>query len=83
MSLKPIDKHHFYLNDQLIDLVWIAHKAGRQTNAANYHDINRSLSWLNKLASRLLAGEIRNDDERGVRKRLAILGLEWYLDEEK
>ena len=82
MSLKPVDKHHFYLDDQLIDLVWIAHKARQQTNAANYHDMNRSLNWLNKLASRLLAGEIRDDDEQGVKKRLVILGLEWYLNDE-
>jgi hypothetical protein len=81
MTLKPIDKHHFYLDDKLIDLVWIGHKARRQTNAANYHEMNRSLNWLNKLASRLMLGEIRDGDEQGVQRRLAILGLEWYLDE--
>ena len=81
MSLKPIDKQHFYLDDRLIDLVWISHKAKHQTNAANYHQMNRSLSWLNKLARRLLTDETRADDEQKARKRLAILGLDWYLEE--
>ncbi len=80
MALKPIDRQHFYLDDKLIDLVWIAHQVKKQTNAANYHEMNRGLNWLNKLAQRLLVNEINEADEHLARKRLDILGLGWYLE---
>jgi hypothetical protein len=80
MPLHPIDEQHFYLDGKLIDLVWINHNAKKQTNAANYHEISRSLRWLNKLAARLVAGDVAGEDEQFARKRLAILGLDWYLD---
>lgn len=81
MSLTPIDDKHFYLNDQLIDLVWIGYQAKLMTNAANYHDMNRSLNWLNKLARRLTAGQTTVEDESQARRRLLTLGLDWYLKE--
>ena len=80
MPLKPIDKQHFYLDDTLIDLVWIAHQVKKQTNAANYHEMNRGLNWLNKLAERLLTDNFTEEDERLARKRLEILGVSWYLE---
>ena len=80
MPLKPVDKQHFYLDDTLIDLVWIAHQVKKQTNAANYHEMNRGLNWLNKLAERLLTDNFTEEDERLARKRLEILGVSWYLE---
>lgn len=80
MPLKPLDRQHFYLDDTLIDLVWIAHQVKKQTNAANYHEMNRSLNWLNKLAHRLLSGNTSDDDERLACKRLEALGVSWYLE---
>ena len=80
MALKPIDRQHFYLDDKLIDLVWIAHQVKKQTNAANYHEMNRGLNWLNKLAHRLSADETNENNEYVARKRLSTLGLDWYLE---
>ncbi len=83
MPLKPIDAEHFYLNDKLIDLVWIGYQAKKQINAANYHDMNRSLNWLNQLAQRLLDDNVTDTDELIVRKRLEALGFGWSLDDDE
>lgn len=80
MPLKTIDEKHFYLDDRLIDLIWIHRHANTLINAANYHEVNRSLNWLNGLAHRLARGEERESDEAMVRKRLTALGLDWYLE---
>jgi len=80
MALKTVDEQHFYIDDRLVDLVWIKRHAGELVNAANYHEITRSLHWLNRLAQRLAAGEVRAADELTAKKRLAALGLDWYLD---
>ena len=80
MPLRSIDEQHFYLDDKLIDLVWIGHKTQKQINAANYHHMNRSLRWLNKLAARLVCGDVTQDDEQQVRKQLTVLGLDWTLE---
>ncbi len=79
MTLKPIDTEHFYLNTKLIDLVWIGYHAQKQTNAANYHDMNRNLNWLNQLAQRLLDNDVTDTDELIARKRLEALGFGWSL----
>jgi len=81
VSLKSVDDKHFYLDDRLIDLVWIERHANELVNAANYHEINRSLNWLKKLARRLAAGNSAENDELQVRRRLSLLGLGWYLEE--
>lgn len=83
MALKSVDSQHFYIDDRLIDMVWIKHHAGELVNAANYHEINRSLHWLTRLAQRLAEGRVAEDDEAATeiaKKRLANLGLHWYLD---
>ena len=79
MSLKGVDEKHFYVDGKLIDLVWINHHAKTLINAANYHEMNRSLHWIRKLAERLATGDERVDDERELRKRLATLGLDWIV----
>ncbi len=80
MVLKALDEQHFYIDDKLVDLVWIGYQTKKQINAANYHDVNRHLNWLNKLAERLLTNDVDERDERMVRKRLAALVLSWYFD---
>jgi hypothetical protein len=80
MVLKALDEHHFYIDEKLVDLVWIGYQAKKQINAANYHDINRHLNWLSKLAERLVVHDVDERDERVVKKRLVALGLGWYLD---
>ena len=80
MALKAMDEQHFYLDDKLIDLVWIGYQAKKQINAANYHDMNRHLKWLNSFAVRLLTDDINDNDERIAKKRLSGLGLGWYLE---
>ncbi|GAB4427824.1 MAG: hypothetical protein Kow0031_07920 [Anaerolineae bacterium] len=83
MALKSVDSQHFYINDRLIDMVWIKRHAGELVNAANYHEINRSLHWLTRLAQRLAEGSVAESDvaaEAAAKKRLANLGLHYYLD---
>lgn len=80
MTLKAVDEQHFYIDDKLVDLVWIGFQAKKQTNAANYHQMNRHLSWLNKLARRLLTNNITPKDEQTARNRLTALGMGWYFD---
>ncbi len=82
MALKSVDSQHFYIDDRLIDMVWINRHAGELVNAANYHEINRSLHWLNRLAQRLAEGRVAETDaeaEAAAKKRLTNLGLNWYL----
>jgi hypothetical protein len=79
MSLKGVDPKHFYVDDKLIDLVWITHHANTLVNAANYHEINRAMHWLRKLAERLAEGRHKPGDEQGVRQRLATLGLGYII----
>lgn len=79
MTLKSVDDKHFYVDDRLIDTIWIERHGNNLVNAANYHDVNRSINWLKAAARRLAAGEERVDDEKNVRKRLAALGLDYYL----
>ena len=80
MTLKALDAQHFYIDEQLIDLVWIGHHAKKQITAANYHDMVRNLRWLHKLAQRLLADNIDPNDEPMAKKRLAALGCGWYFE---
>jgi len=80
MTLKSIDPEHFYLDERLIDLAWIAHQVRKKTTAANYHEMNRSLNWLKKCARRLAANEATDTDEATVKKMLIILGYGWYFD---
>jgi len=80
MILKAIDEQHFYLDERLIDLAWIGYQVRKKTTAANYHDMQRSLNWLNKLAVRLLAEEARPDDAALARKMLIVLGYGWYFE---
>jgi hypothetical protein len=82
MALKSVDSQHFYIDGRLIDMVWINRHAGELVNAANYHEINRSLHWLNRLAQRLAEGRVAETDaeaEAAAKKRLTNLGLNWYL----
>ena len=79
MPLKSVDDKHFYVDDRLIDTIWIERHANNLVNAANYHEVNRSINWLKKLGRRLAAGDERVDDEKNVKKRLATLGLDYYL----
>jgi len=81
MALKPIDEQHFYIDDHLIDMAWIGHQVKKQITAANYHDIQRHLGWLNHLASRLLTANIDEQDEAMAKKRLSALGYGWYFEE--
>lgn len=80
MTLRAGDEQHFYIDAQLIDLVWIEHRVRKEINAANYHDRQRHLRWLHKLAGRLLAGHIEAQDEAAARRSLAALGFGWYFD---
>jgi hypothetical protein len=80
MVLKTIDSQHFYLNERLIDLVWIAHQVRKKTTAANYHEMHRSLDWLKKCARRLSAGEATPNDEATAKKMLIVLGYGWYFE---
>jgi hypothetical protein len=80
MAFKPIDAQHFYIDDHLIDLVWISHQIRQQTNAANYHDKQRNLSWLHKFGRQLAAGNITEKDEAKAREKLISLGYRWYFD---
>jgi hypothetical protein len=79
MTLKGIDPKHFYVDDKLIDLVWITHHANTLVNAANYHEVNRAMHWLRKLAERLVEGDERPGDEHGLRRRLTTLGLAYIV----
>jgi len=79
MTLKSVDDKHFYVDDRLIDTIWIERHANNLVNAANYHEVNRSINWLKKFARRLAAGDERVDDEKNVKKRLVTLGLDYYL----
>ena len=79
MTLKTVDDEHFYIDDRLIDTIWIERHANNLVNAANYHEVNRSINWLKKLARRLAASDERDDDEKNVKKRLVTLGLDYYL----
>jgi len=79
VALQAIDHQHFYLDDRLIDLVWIGYHAGRQSNAANHHDIKRNLNWLANLARRLQTGNVDSRDERVARRKLKALGRGWDL----
>jgi hypothetical protein len=80
MALIPKDDFHFYVDDKLIDIIWISHNIQQQTNAANYHEMTRTIGWLKKLAQRLLDGRSTERDEVTVRKKLAAVGLDWYLE---
>lgn len=80
MALIPKDDYHFYVDDKLIDLIWINHHIQQQTNAANYHAMTRTIGWLKKLAQRLLNGQATDRDETALRKKLAAVGLNWYLE---
>ena len=80
MTLKAVDEAHFYIDDHLIDLAWIGYQVRKKTTAANYHDMNRSLIWLQKLAVRLRAGEAEQADETTARKMLTTLGYGWYFE---
>ncbi|MCG3211529.1 MAG: hypothetical protein FOGNACKC_05175 [Anaerolineae bacterium] len=80
MALKPKDTLHFYVDDKLVDLVWINHHIQQQTNAANYHEMTRTIGWLKKLAQRILDGRATDRDEQTARKKLAAVGLNWYLE---
>ena len=79
MGLRGVDEKHFYVGARLIDLVWINHHSKTLINAANYHEMNRSLHWIRKLAERLAVGNERVGDETELRQRLATLGLEWIV----
>ena len=83
MGLKGVDDKHFYVDGNLIDLVWINHHAKTLINAANYHEMNRSLHWIRKLAERLAIGHERADDERELRQRLTTLGLDWIVGQDE
>ena len=62
MTLKSVDDKHFYVDDRLIDTIWIERHANNLVNAANYHEENRRINWLKKLPRRLAAGDERVDD---------------------
>jgi hypothetical protein len=79
MALQSIDDQHFYIDDRLIDLNRISFNAKKQINAANYHEIQRHLNWLKKLARRLAAGQSEADDEASARRRLTALGYGFYF----
>ena len=79
MTLKSVGDKHFYVDDRLIDTIWIERHGNNLVNAANYHEVNRSINWLKTAARRLAAGDERPNDETNVRKRLATLGLDYYL----
>ena len=80
MPCKSIDTQHFYIDDQLIDLVRIGHQIRQQTNAANYHDKQRNLSWLHKFARELAAGNITERDAAKAKEKLIALGYRWYFE---
>jgi hypothetical protein len=80
MALKSIDDQHFYIDDRLIDLNRIGFNAKKQINAANYHDVQRNLNWLKKLARRLAVGQPADDDEALARRRLTDLGYGFYFE---
>jgi hypothetical protein len=80
MIVKAIDEDHFYMDNHLVDLAWIGYQVRKKTTAANYHNMNRSLIWLQKFAARLLAGEAGQTDEATARRMLTILGYGWYFE---
>lgn len=80
MALSPLDEQHFYIDEQLIDLVWIAYHVKKQMTAANHHHINRHLNWLNDLAIRLIKSPSTEEDERLAKKILTDLGYGWYFE---
>jgi hypothetical protein len=79
MTLTALDEQHFYIDEQLIDLVWISYHVKKQMTAANHHHINRHLNWLNDLATRLLKTHPDAEDERIAKKILNDLGYGWYF----
>ncbi|HEX9925786.1 MAG TPA: hypothetical protein VGD99_24230 [Anaerolineae bacterium] len=81
MALTALDEQHFYVNEQLIDLVWIGYHVKKQMSAANHHDLNRRLNWLHDLANRLLTADTNEHDERTARKILRGLGYGWYFED--
>ncbi len=79
MTLKALDEKHFYINDKLVDLVWIGYHTHRRSSGANHHDVKRNLNWLSDLAERLLTGHVAQRDERLAKRRLSALGYDWSL----
>jgi hypothetical protein len=80
MTLKSLDDQHFYIDDRLIDLNRITFNTKKQINAANYHDMQRNLNWLKKLARRLTENPPEADDEAIARRRLTELGYGFYFE---
>ena len=81
MLFKSVDAQHFYIDNQLIDLVWISHQIRQQTNAANYHNKQRNLTWLQKFGRHLVEGNITEKDEAKAKETLIALGYRWYFEE--
>lgn len=75
--LKKIDYDHFYLDNQLVDLIAIHHSI-RQANGANIHQKAQDISLLKCVAANLVEGfEQHEGSVRDCYKWLENLGYGW------